>query len=108
MKNQDAEPESLMDLICNRKGLKASAPKAQPERRLFPYKTVMCSRCGKIQVTLGEEMFRCRNCGKAIRFRKDGRWNVQIRDFPTYEAAMVEAKRWAMEEGRKDEEKKAT
>jgi predicted RNA-binding Zn-ribbon protein involved in translation (DUF1610 family) len=106
MKRQNAdEPESLMDLICNKKGLKVSLGKNTAPLTLFPYKAVMCRACGKIQVTQGEEMFRCRECGKANRYRKNGAWNVRLKDFPTFEAAMIEAKRWAMEEVKKDEEK---
>jgi len=80
----------------------AGKSKAMPERRLLPYKTVMCRHCGRIQVTRGETMFRCRACSKSNRYRKNGRWNVKLKDFLTAEEAMIEAKRWAMEEGRKN------
>lgn len=63
----------------------------------------MCRHCGRIQVTQGEVMFRCRACNKSNRYRKNGQWNVKLKDFPSAEQAMIEAKRWAMEEGRKSE-----
>jgi hypothetical protein len=106
MENAD-EPESLMDLVFNKKGKEKKEGKSLLSRTLFPYKTVMCRNCGKIQVTQGEEMFRCRSCAKVNRYRKYGEWNVRLKDFPSFEAAMIEAKRWAMEEGKKDEERRA-
>jgi RNase P subunit RPR2 len=106
MENAD-EPESLMDLVFNKRGKTNKEEKSLLGKKLFPYKTVMCRSCGKIQVTQGEEMFRCRECAKINRYRKYGQWNVKLKDFPSFEAAMIEAKRWAMEEGKKDEEKRA-
>jgi hypothetical protein len=106
MENAD-EPVSLMDLVFNKKAKeKAREEKSLLGRKLFPYKTVMCRSCGKIQVTMGEEMFRCRSCNKINRFRKYGQWNVLLKDYSTAEAAMIEAKRWAMEESQKDEKTK--
>ena len=102
MENAD-EPESLMDLIFNKKIKGDKIEKSLLARKLFQYKTVMCRKCGKIQVTQGEEMFRCRNCGKVNRYRKYGQWNVRLKDYSSFEDAMIEAKRWAMEEGMKDE-----
>ena len=67
--------------------------------KLLPFKAVMCRSCGKIQVTTGEEMFRCRECNKVSYYRIKGRWNVRLKDFVSFEAAMMAAKRWAMEEG---------
>jgi hypothetical protein len=104
MENAD-EPESLMDLVFNKRGKKENKEeKSLLARNLFQYKTVMCRHCGKIQVTQGEEMFRCRECAKINRYRKYGQWNVRLKDYPTFEAAMIEAKRWAMEEGKKDQQ----
>jgi hypothetical protein len=107
MENAD-EPESLMDLIFNKKAKGEKVEKSLIARTLFQYKAVMCRNCGKIQVTQGEEMFRCRECAKINRYRKYGQWNVRLKDYPTFEAAMIEAKRWAMEEGKKDEEKRSS
>jgi len=58
MEKDVEEPESLMDLICNGRGLGIAGVKKPSSGRLFPYKAVMCPRCGRIQVTQGEEMFR--------------------------------------------------
>ena len=93
-----------MDLIFNKKA-KAAPAERSLSGKLFPYKAVMCRSCGKIQVTQGEEMFRCRECGKNNRYRKYGEWNVRLKDFPTFEAAHIEAKRWAYEEAANDEKK---
>ena len=97
----DEKPSTLMDLVFQ----KGKKDEEQRDRsllgeKLYPYKAVMCRNCGRIQVTRGEEMFRCRNCGKACRYRKYGKWNVKLKDFPTFEEAMMEAKRWAMEESK--------
>lgn len=91
------EPSTIMGMVF------AGKKKAAPDKKLLPYKTAMCGHCGRIQVTQGEIMFRCRACNKSNRYRKKGCWNVKLKDFPTAEEAMIEAKRWAMEEGRKSE-----
>jgi len=90
------EPPTIMGMVF-------ACKKAAPDKKLLPYKTAMCRHCGRIQVTQGEVMFRCRACNKSNRYRKKGCWNVKLKDFPTAEEAMIEAKRWAMEEGRKSE-----
>jgi len=91
------EPSTIMSTLF------AGKIKAPAEKKLMPFKAVMCRHCGRIQVTQGEAMFRCRACNKANRYRKNGQWNVKLKDFPSAEEAMIEAKRWAMEEGRKSE-----
>jgi len=93
----DNGPSTIMSLVFGNEN------KTQPEKRLLLYKTVMCRHCGRIQVTQGEIMFRCRACNKANMFRRNGEWNVKLRDFPSAELAMIEAKRWAREEGRKSQ-----
>jgi len=95
----DDEPSTIMSLVFGSR----TESKFIPDKRLYPYKTVMCRHCGRIQVTQGEVMFRCRSCNKANRYRKNGQWNVKLKDFPTVELAMIEARRWAFEEGKKSE-----
>jgi len=91
----DERPTTLMDLIL---GGKEIARENMPSEKMYPFKTVMCPHCGSIQVTLGEEMFRCKNCNKVNRYRKRGEWNVKLKDFPTAEMALMEARRWAIAE----------
>ncbi|MBN2250723.1 MAG: hypothetical protein JW724_01440 [Candidatus Altiarchaeota archaeon] len=95
----DDEHPTLMSLVFNKGLKKKKEQKNPPGAKLLPYKTVMCRHCGRIQVTTGEEMFRCRGCNKVIRFRKRGLWNVRLMDYRTFEEAHIAAKRWAMEEG---------
>lgn len=105
--NPNDEPTTLMGLLVQ--GKKIEQPtRSYLAERMFQYKTVMCPHCGRIQVTQGEEMFKCRNdgCKKTSQFRLKGQWHVKLYDFATSEEAHIFAKRWAESEFMKDEERK--
>ncbi len=88
--NPDDESTTLMSLILQSKGGYKKLSEG-----LYAYKTVMCPKCGKIQVTMAEECFRCRWCNKVSYYRKKGKWHVNFKDFPTHEMACIFAKRWS-------------
>ena len=94
----DTEPSTIMDLVFGVGAKEKNGQMSLLGEKLLPYKAVMCRQCGKIQVTMGEEMFRCKECNKVMKYRKKGVWNVRLKDFATFEDALRAAKKWAMEE----------
>jgi hypothetical protein len=105
--NPNDEPTTITSLFFQERE-KPKQPHSYLSERLFRYKAVMCPHCGTIQVTQGEEMFKCRNanCNKVSQFRVKGQWHVKLYDFPSHEEACRWAKKWIEEEYRKEEGKK--
>ncbi len=88
--NPNDEPTTLMSLLCESK-----RPIKELSDDLFRYKVVMCPNCRRIQMTEGEESFRCRSCNKASKYRINGDWHVRIADFQNPNAASAYAGEWA-------------
>jgi len=83
---------TLMGLILNRNDKGRDTDRIG--EKLFRFKTVMCPKCGWIQVTEGKKRFKCRQCNRSSKYRVGGTWHVKLEDFPSHETAMRYAKKW--------------
>jgi hypothetical protein len=87
-KELDAEPcvpggGTMMDLIGGTKGGWWNKPKAVLRR----YKVCTCRSCGRVSITEAKRFLTCRLCKKRHEFRKNGEWNLRMKDFDSHEEA---------------------